>query len=206
MRYSPEKRWWAGEMRSVLVPGTEVSTAVGSQAPAAGDCGGLPGRPALPALGARLAVRRRGQGTAGPPVFGHHPGSLPCVVASSTGPVTAGGVPAREERPPRWLGGRCMPLPRARGGHREHPPLVRDLTAAGSKVGQGLRGLPGTLRFGSQVLAEAWVGSTYRHLPAVRWDGAECCSPGRRRRHETLTPLRTAATGGPRRRTVTRSR
>jgi len=52
-------------MRSTLVPGTEVGTAVGSQAPAAGDRGGSPGRPALSARGERLAGRRCGQGTAG---------------------------------------------------------------------------------------------------------------------------------------------
>ena len=163
-----EKPWCAGQMRSAQVAGTEVGTevgtAVGSQAPTAGDCGGLPGRPALPARVGRRPGRRRGQGTAGA-----------CVRSSSAVSPLRRGVLHRpcdgrwasaRGRPPRWLGGRCMPLLRARGGHREHPPLVRNLTAAGSKVCQGETPAPGRRprigQGGPVQPMQSWFGSAHR--------------------------------------------
>lgn len=70
-----------------------------------------------------------------------------------------------------------MPLLRARGGHRERPPLVRELTAAGSEVGQGETCAPGgPHRIGQGVRGRADHDSTRGDastLDAPVWRGGE---------------------------------
>ncbi|MEU7665443.1 hypothetical protein [Streptomyces lincolnensis] len=53
----------------------------------------------------RSVERAKANGTV--PIYLMHRRSLPCVVASSTGPVMAGGVPARGQRPDGSVAAAC---------------------------------------------------------------------------------------------------